>query len=499
MATASAEITSRLGNQRWRLDNLYWITDKDGNKIRFRMNWAQRELFDKLWFWTLILKARQLGMTTFVHLLMLDTAMFNPGMRMGVIAHDLEAVKELFERDVKQPYEALPASIRAMVPAHRDAANRLTFANGSSIRVATSFRSGTYQILHVSEFGKICARYPQRAREIVTGAFEAVGTGNMVIVESTAEGREGYFYDYCQEAQALADAQKSLNPEEWRFLFFPWWRHPEYRTRHVQGVVISDARTRYFDDLEAQLGIQLPLSRRAWYAQKAAKLGDEMYREYPSTPPEAFFASVMGAYYKRQITEARKGGRITTVPILDGFPVETWWDIGVGDSTSIWFVQPVGRELRFVDYYESSGEGLSHYVRVLRERDYLYGTHYAPHDIEVREWGGDAISRKARAEQLGIRFVTVPHYPLDDGIEAVRDVLPTCVFDAERCDQGLKALESYRKEWDEAHGCYRDRPVHDWASHGADAFRTGIVGRQTGRHRRVAAPDTRAPAAEGWT
>lgn len=184
----------------------------------------------------------------------------------------------------------------------------------------------------------------------------------------------------------------------------------------------------------------------------------------------SFDVPIQGAYYGSQLVEAEKTRRVTHVPYDPVLKVHTAWDLGVGDSTSIWFYQAIGQEIRFIDYYETNGEGLPHYAKVLQDKGYVYGDHFAPHDIEVRELGTGK-SRSETAKSLGINFRTVPNLPIDDGINAVRNLLPRCWFDEDKCEKGLSALRSYHKEFDEKNGMYKNRPHHDWASHGADAFR----------------------------
>lgn len=184
----------------------------------------------------------------------------------------------------------------------------------------------------------------------------------------------------------------------------------------------------------------------------------------------SFEAPVEGAYYANQILKAEEEKRITNVPVETAVPVNTYWDLGIGDATSIWFTQEVGMEIRVVDYYEASGEGLAHYARVLNEKGYVYGKHTAPHDIEVKELGSGK-SRLETARGLGINFQVAPKLSLEDGIEAVRNIFSKCYFDQKRCQRGIDALKSYHKEYDEDNKIYKSHPEHDWSSHGADAFR----------------------------
>lgn len=189
----------------------------------------------------------------------------------------------------------------------------------------------------------------------------------------------------------------------------------------------------------------------------------------------SFEAPLVGAYYATQMTKVENDKRICNVPYEDRLVVDTYWDIGVGDATAIWFVQSHGHEHRIIDYYEASGEGLPHYIKVLKERDYLYGRHFGPWDIEVREFTSGK-SRIETARELGVKFSVVPQHKVEDGIEAVRSILGQCWFDQNKCDRGIDALKSYRKEWDEKRKTFANNPLHDWSSHGADAFRTFAMG-----------------------
>lgn len=190
----------------------------------------------------------------------------------------------------------------------------------------------------------------------------------------------------------------------------------------------------------------------------------------------SFTAAISGAYFAVEMADARATERICNVAIMGGVPVDTWWDIGMDDSTAIWFSQTIGREIHLVDYYESSGVGLPHYAEMLRDKAYHYGNHYGPHDIQVREFGPGK-SRWEQALELGIRYKVVPrveHKP--DSIEAARRLLARCWFDADRCELGVEHLESYRKKWDEINRVWQAHPLHDHHSNGADAFQTLAMG-----------------------
>ncbi len=179
---------------------------------------------------------------------------------------------------------------------------------------------------------------------------------------------------------------------------------------------------------------------------------------------------VKGSYYTKWIEEARKDGRITSVPYDKSLEVHTWWDLGIGDSTVILFFQNYGHEWRLIDTFSAEGEGLAYYRSVLDEKGYLYGKHYAPHDIQVRELSTGK-SRLETAKTLGIKFKVAPRLPIDDGIQAVRTRFNTLWIDQEKCEDFLEAISQYRKEFDDKRNMFKDKPLHDWTSHYADALR----------------------------
>jgi phage terminase large subunit len=184
----------------------------------------------------------------------------------------------------------------------------------------------------------------------------------------------------------------------------------------------------------------------------------------------SFEGSVLGSYYATLLREARNEKRIGVVPYDKDLPVHTFWDLGIGDAMSIWFAQFFRNEIRLIDYYEAQGEGLSYYVGVLKGKGYAYGNHYFPHDIQVKELGTGK-SRFEILEGLGVNPSIVPKMSVDDGINAVRSILNRCWFDEMKTQRGYDALNSYHKEYDEDRKCFKNKPYHDWSSHGADAFR----------------------------
>jgi phage terminase large subunit len=211
-------------------------------------------------------------------------------------------------------------------------------------------------------------------------------------------------------------------------------------------------------------------------AARAMMTNDQYAQEFECS----WNANVPGAIYGKELEAVQAEGRITNVPYDPSVRVDTWWDLGVGDSTAIWFTQTVGRAIHVIDYYEARGEGLPHYCKVLSSKNYLYGDHNAPHDIEVRELGSGK-SRREVAWDLGLNFRVVPKLPIEDGIHAAQMLIPRLWIDREKCKQGLECLRQYHRAYNERTRSFRASPVHDWSSHAADAFRYLAVGlRETG-------------------
>lgn len=216
---------------------------------------------------------------------------------------------------------------------------------------------------------------------------------------------------------------------------------------------------------------QLDQELREYIKELGPEDGEAIFRqEYLCS----FDSANVGSYYGKLIEQAEQAGRVGNVPWEPQIPVNTWWDLGIDDSTAIWFVQYLGREIRIIDYYEASGAGLDHYAKVLKEKPYVYGKHVLPHDVEVTELGTGK-SRYAMLASLGVRPMTVcKMHAVEDGINAVRSNLHRCYFDKTKCERGIEALRQYRREWDDKLKAFKQRPLHDWSSHASDSFRYGI-------------------------
>ena len=190
----------------------------------------------------------------------------------------------------------------------------------------------------------------------------------------------------------------------------------------------------------------------------------------------SFQAAITGSYYGTIIEDLVREKRMVSNLYDEDIDVETWWDLGMNDQTAIWFVQRYKKEIRLIDYYENTSHGLDHYADVLKNKGFEYSTHIFPHDVKVRELGNYAKTRLEALLDLGIVGEVAPKLSIEDGIEAVRRNLINCWFDKDKCATGIEYLKAYQKKWDDKAQVFKSKPQHSYASHCADAFRTGIAG-----------------------
>lgn len=476
------ELIELLKDPMWRIRSgyLYKVKDKQKKIIPFIPNEAQDQLLQEMHWRNIIPKARQRGFSTLIQLLGLDTALFQPGADVGVIAQDLDTSYEIFSDKFKLAYDNLPDLIKSMVGVVSETKSSIKFTNGSGVRVGTSMRGGTPNFVHVSEFGKICAKYPDKAREILTGTLPAVPMDGMVFIESTAEGRDGAFYAMVKEAKSLQDQGKKLSALEFKLIFASWWDANEYEL-DPDGVVISPDDHEYFAQVEAKIGRPLSPRKRAWYVthRRQTFAGDKqmMFQEFPCTLDEAFSISMEGTYYAVQLAAARSNGQFKNhIPVLPNVPAFTFWDIGNSDGTAIWVMQKLGMEWRVIRFKEGWGEPYSHFAQWLQGLGLMWATHFLPHDADhVRQGESENKSPKQMLEALmpGVRFEVVPRIAdVNWGIQQTRDVFPMLYFDESECKEGIIHIESYRRKWNERQATWSSEPDKAGGhSEAADALR----------------------------
>jgi hypothetical protein len=283
----------------------------------------------------------------------------------------------------------------------------------------------------------------------------------------------------------VLDEYAQMDPRAWSEVIRPALADREGWAVFIGTPLGRNALWRLFEQAKTAPGWRAVLHRAGETgllpaAELAAAKAAMSEAEYAQEFECSFDAAIRGAYYGALIAAAEAEKRIGRVPPEPRLPVHTAWDLGVSDSTAIWFFQRTRQEVRLIDYYEASGVGLDHYARVLQQRGYAYGEHLLPHDARVQEMG----SGKTRVETLqglGIRPRVINAHKLEDGIDQVRLLLPRCWFDAEKCARGLEALRHYRSDWDAQRQDFRAGPRHDWSSHAADAFRYLAMGLQERR------------------
>lgn len=456
-----------LADPNWRLNNLYWIKNSQGQRVKFQLNWAQQEIAASNHPLKLVLKCRQIGITTYFSLYLLDKVLWENDVNAGIIAQTFDDGSRIFKDKLKYAFDNLDPRLRPLFRIVGDSAKELAFTHGSVIRVGTSLRSSTLQYLLISEFGKICAKDPERAREVISGSIQTVHVGQNIFIESTAEGSEGYFFDMCQRA---FDQQKKGTPiglMDFQPFFFPFYKEPSYC---LEGPLqLTQNQLEYFDKLYLS-GIRLTNEQKLWYAKKQEILNEDMTREYPATPEEAFSASQDGYWYASIMKQLLVDGHICNLSYDKAIPVHTAWDLGQADSQCIWFFQ-INRqgEVNIIDYLKKANCDIAMTVSILQSKGYTYGTHIWPHDANARDRAG--ITFVQQAADLNLQGIVVEQATLVDGIRLVRTTLSRCWFDQVKCKEGLHDLMHYKKRWSSQLGGWTSEPIHDDSSHGADAFR----------------------------
>lgn len=283
-------IDPRLVDREWRLDNLYKVVNEAGDVVQFKLRPAQKLLLRTMHYKNILLKARQLGFTTFICLFLLDYALFNRNKLVGIVGPTQTDTSTIF-RKIKIAWENFPTEIKEFLGLKTigDSKVEYEFSNGSLMRIATSLRSGTYQAVLITEFGKISARFPEKAEEIITGTLPAVPAKGLVFIESTAEGEDGEYYDMVQDAIESQKMKRPLTSKEYKFFFFPWYENP---SNVIEGdIYIPEQVHQYLDKVERITQTKLHQQQRNWYYLEEKIQKTKMKQEHPSTPQEAFLSS----------------------------------------------------------------------------------------------------------------------------------------------------------------------------------------------------------------
>lgn len=498
MTPEEKAVAKRLGSRKWRIDNLYWLEDEKGKKVKFRRNLVQRLFWDSMWWLNVVLKSRQHGISTFVNLLQLDECLFNDHRTCGIVDKtDNDAKKKLAK--IRFAYDhlddpddkttaTLGAAVKEAVKLTKANDHELEWSNGSKVWSGTSLRGGTVQFLHISELGPIAYNNTKKAEEIRAGALNTVHADCKVVIESTHEGGKfGLNYEMIVTAQQ--SDPENLTAMDWRFQFFAWWQDPKNRLPLAErGLYLTVEEKKYFQGLE-EGGIVLEDEQKHWYVKKSLTQKHAMMKEHPSTPEEAINAVVKGAIYGPTMAKLRRDARIRNFPHDSTKPMYTFWDLGQSDYTSIWVIQPMGLEFAWLKHFAWHREEPRFYVAKLEEWETEMGVtfskHYLPHD--AANMVGPGISWQGQFIEAGLpanRIVIVPRTPdLWIGINHLRSLLPRSWFHLDGCGReewcddeiipsGISALEGYHTKPVDNGGRIEEKPVHDETSHSCDAART---------------------------
>lgn len=493
----------------WRIQNLCAIKDSDSVLSRFTPNAAQRHYYNHRHVCNHILKARKLGFSTYNMMEAFDLLMFKPGSEVGIIDYSLPDAKKKLAM-IKLCYENLdnallhPPEIAALgaqlkkQTIMRGSPMEIRFTSGNHVSLAycgTSLRGSTPTALYISELGKTAIFAPGKADEIRSGALNSITPGNRITIESTHEGgRNGMHYDLLQTA--IGNDPDDLSAVDFKFHFFPWWLDERYQlpARPLRPDIFE-----YFLKLEPariefckQHGFAYhPLTDRqmTWYDAKEKSQKHGMKKEFPSLPGEAFDAPAEGAIYAREMYDLRSSNRLRDFLPSPTRPLVTSWDLGMSDATAIWLIQLDGPDFLWLDWYESSGMPIRHYVDKIHEWQTKYSrrihTHYLPHDSVNRSLATGKTYIAQLAEH-GINNITVVPRTADiwHGINHLRDILPRSYFhetntatertldDGSKAPSGVACLEGYHKRVSKDGIVIENSPVHDRFSHSADAART---------------------------
>jgi hypothetical protein len=466
------EDLSLLDNKEWRMNNLYRIVDKQGNSIPFKLNPVQQVVLRNTHNRVIILKARQLGLSTFAVLDILDDTIFNNNLSSGIVSYSLDHAQHIFKKILGHALDNLTPYAKELAGVTQRSATEISFRNGSSLRVGTTLRGGTSQDLLVSEFGKTCARNPIKAEEVVTGTLQSVPIDGKVIIESTGEGSEGYFAEMVNTAHQHGN--ENLSPLQYKLFFFPWYTEILYTLENE--MVMDEPLIKYLDKIAFDANIKLTEGQRNWYAFQKAILGDKVAQEFPSTISEAFLSNSDAYYFQVGIQKAYNENRVLKNPLYDAVEqVYVAMDIGVNDMTCIIFFQVIHGEIRIIDYYEDNNKGVDFYCNFLqKDKKYQYRTIFLPHDSVKRDGitveNSFKLDFERHFDHTETEIVVLKRTDKNLNINNARTKLDRCVFAVTKVKPLLDQMVKYRKQWSEQFGKYLDRPYHGIESHANDAY-----------------------------
>jgi hypothetical protein len=470
--------TDDLANPLWRLRNLYHIKRADdGRIIKFEPRPEQQRVYDMLFKEgvkrLIILKARRLGMSTALDVLLTDQMLWNAGTQCSLVDQTAADAERKLATIAKVALDNLPPVALQCIEKVRDSGSILEVSvageAASSFFAGLRARGGTNNWLHLSEWGVIQADDPRRSEEILTGAIPSAEHGRIIIETTWKGGRGGHLWEIVKGALETPEAAKT--DKDWRVVFFPWWKDPTYV---VEGDVstISPAISQYLDNMEQTTGHTFSPQQRLWYDRQSRDLGLFIFREFPTTLDECFKSPVEGAIYAGELDKLRASGAISAFKTDNSTLVHTAWDLGSPVNTVVWYFQVIGgNEIRVIDCDMDLDMTPVQRVGHMLAKGYSYGAHFLPHDAAATRTSGKADAQVYTEAGLANVRVLPRTHDIWIGINACLQMFPRFSFRLPACERGLDALANYAYKRSSATGIVVQEPVHNWASHAADALR----------------------------
>lgn len=467
---------------------VYKIINKKGQEIRFSMNYAQHVVYaahlrhPRL----IVLKSRQQGISTLWLLSYIDDIVTRDNFTAGLMAQDREAAGTLLER-VTVALEGLEEKVVQFlgVSVVKNNESAISFTNGSMLFIRTSFRSGTLQRLHISEFGKIAAIYPKKAAETKSGSLQTIAPGNTVVIESTAEGRKNEFYNMWHEAVDFVGLRTDI---DFSPVFLSWVDDPDCQLNVPQ--VINREAEEYFiktarevAKMKGMKGLYgLSEEQKWWWVTKQRELRELVFQEYPATPDEAFASVRDGSYYAVQYKSSVVENKREVSNLYDPkLPVFAASDLGRNDMWVTVYFQVFHNlsgktEFRFIGEYHNTGESIEHYVDEARERPWKLTRWYLPHDAKVTDLSAKKSRLKLFQEYGAPAKALRKASSRENDVSIVRHMIKEMWIDVDECQYLIDAFYNYSRKWDTQTGTWRNEHLHDEWSNPADAIRYAVMG-----------------------
>ena len=476
------DLDRKLSDPVWRLCHLYEVKDaKSGRMIPFVPTPEQRDIIEAVHRRgeknILILKARQLGMSTVICLILADAALWTAGIQSSIVDQTQGDATLKVRGKVRAAFESMPEMLRDLFDIVKandsEFAVRLRDDHVSNVFGGMNARGGTNQFLHVSEWGPIQHKDPVRSEEIMTGALPSAKEGVVFIETTWMGGKRGHLWNLTE--RAMTTRPEDMTAADFRLYFFPWWRDPAYTLEGNVGQIDEETRAYFMaaaiEPEILQSGHTFTPGQMLWYYKVALPKGLARFAEYPTTLAECFMAPVPGAIYARHIDKAKSEGRVINFPFERGELVHTAWDLGSPANTRAVYFQFVGREIHIIDHDTGLDLEPAYRVAHMHAKGYPLGTHFFPHDAAAVEKSGKNFEQQMR--EAGLENIRIVPRCRDvwPGINKAAELLPRMVFHKDKCAKLLESLECYHTKEERTSGHQTSIPVHDWASHDADAFR----------------------------